>query len=190
MDGAASGAHSAKSDNYMKYADVTYGTSKFRAVRFTSYRSEDICGEAPFNGIQHNNGYSSGEIYWFRFEPLKWKILDYKTSLVMCLNIIDAQPYSEKFHTHTVSGAYSAANTAYADFYGESAIYKWLNEDFYNFAFNAEEKENTALTVNPELLLLHSGGKNFIRYFCFQEMKCSIQITDFRLHSALMTSGE
>ena len=89
--------------DYMKYADFVVAGEKYRAVRFTKYRSYSTCLH-PFPDLQgyvshsahsnqDENGYELNKTYFFKYEPLSWRILDQSTGLVMCENVIDAQAF-------------------------------------------------------------------------------------------------
>ncbi len=140
--------------DYMRYKDVTYNGNKYRAVTFDSYRPS-WTGNTPGaeNSNQDENGYTTGNIYWFRFDPVKWKILDKNTGLVMCASIIDSQPYNNiitKYGTDAHGNdAYwgNSGRTYYACNYAKSSIRQWLNGDFYNTAFTSSEKSKIKTTT-------------------------------------------
>ena len=114
----------------MSYADVSFGGERYRKVSIGSYRPYAL-NSTPLesNSFQKQNGYVTGRSYWFKWEPVTWKVLsmdNYKATLVSS-NILDAQLYSDD---------YEAGNMTWA----ESAIREWLNGSFYQNAFTAEEK--------------------------------------------------
>ncbi len=109
--------------DYMQYADVIYNGNKYRAVYFTQYR-EHYTNGSSFE-LQCNNGYYTNTVYWFKYEPIQWRILDPNEGFVMCEKSIDAQPYN---------------NVAGYNDYATSYIRNWLADDFYNIAFTDEEK--------------------------------------------------
>ena len=129
--------------NWMKYADITYNGVKYRAVFFTQYRPmETIGASSSDNTYQDDNGYTPNNTYYFKYEPLKWRVLDSKTGLVLCENIIDSQAYSNTVYSDDNDDWNNAAHTHYANDYATSSIRKWLNDDFYNTAFSASQKAN------------------------------------------------
>lgn len=74
-----------KQGDWMKYADITLDGEKYRAVRFTAYRP-DFIGDlaSTTNGsysMQDDNGYKLNTVYYFKYEPLKWRVLDPKRVL-------------------------------------------------------------------------------------------------------------
>ena len=132
----------------MKYADFTYNGTKYRAVTFSQYRPRWTSDSSSASKTyQDNNGYTPNNIYYFKYEPLKWRVLDPSTGLVLCESIIDSQAYSntiysygtDPYHNHP---AYwnDAEHTHYANDYATSSIRAWLNDDFYNTAFSSSQK--------------------------------------------------
>lgn len=134
--------------DWMKYADFTYNGIKYRAVTFSQYRP--WCTIYSFSSsytYQDDNGYTPNNIYYFKYEPLKWRVLDPSTGLVLCENIIDSQAYSNTIYFYGTDPYYDqsacwngAEHTHYANDYATSSIRAWLNDDFYNTAFSSSQK--------------------------------------------------
>ena len=140
-------------EDFMWFADVDYQGQKYRAVRIDAYRPGGT--EYALNSkyqdlesfIQADNGYYVGIVYWFRFEPLIWRVLDREAGLVLCETIIDAQPFNNYIaYAEDESGQkdYSIrygdeAHTYYSNNYVKSSIRTWLNQLFYAAAFSSEE---------------------------------------------------
>lgn len=131
---------SAKSGDYMKYADVTLDGEKYRAVYFDEYRPMHTHGAHSSKSYQDNNGYTKGTVYWFKFEPLVWRVLDASSGLMMCESIIDSQPFNNTVYKIGKDYYNSKNGTGYAHDYAESTLRAWLNDDFYNTAFSEKEK--------------------------------------------------
>ena len=135
--------------DWMKYADITLGGEKYRAVRFTQYRPRST--ERSFSSehlLQDDNGYTVNNIYYFKYEPLKWQVLDPKKGLVLSKSIIDSQAYSNTIYDNAGKGyTNDATGENYANDYATSSIRKWLNEDFYNTAFTSAQKQNILPTT-------------------------------------------
>ena len=129
----------------MEYTDVVDSTSgaKYRGVRIYYLRPEYTGNRIGVSSQQNGNGYYSygtSEIFWFKFEPLTWRLLDPNTGYVMCTTAIDSQPY-QNFMLSDAGVVYGDANrTTPANNYAASSIRAWLNDDFYNTAFTAEEQ--------------------------------------------------
>ncbi len=137
--------------DWMKYADVIYGGNKYRAVTFSHYRPVSTYYSFWSNCTnQDNNEYSTNIVYWFKYEPLRWRVLDAGEGLVMCENIIDSQAYSNIIYSKSGSGCYNNSScTTYANNYATSSIREWLNDDFYNISFTNNEKSQIGIkTLN------------------------------------------
>ena len=135
--------------DWMKYADFTYNGTKYRAVTFSQYRPYSTCNPSSTSKTyQDDNGYTPNNIYYFKYEPLKWRVLDPSTGFVLCESIIDAQAYSNTVYGYGtdpyghLADWNDAAHTCYANDYATSSIRAWLNDDFYNIAFSSSQNAN------------------------------------------------
>ena len=129
------------SSDYMLYADFLYGGEKYRAVTFSEYRP-CYTGYTHSDGTyQDDNGYYTGNTYYFKYEPLKWRVLDASTGLVICDSAIDSQPYNN--YILNADGYYwgDSNKKHYASNWEYSSLRKWLNEDFYNTAFSKLQQD-------------------------------------------------
>lgn len=140
--------------DYMRYKDVTYGGNKYRGVVFDSYRPS-CTGDTPTANYsyQDNNGYYTGTVYWFKYDPIQWRVLDPATGLVIAETMIDAQPYNN-YQLHSGRNEYgdnafwgSSSKTYYANNYAYSSIREWLNDDFLNTAFSSSQQSAIEYTV-------------------------------------------
>ncbi len=145
-----------KSD-YMKYADMNYEGKKYRAVTFSRYRSKNSKSDSTaINSNQYENGYLINEIYWFRYEPIKWTVLDAETGLLLCRSVIDSRAFSDTvYEGEKISPVkYAYYNDAelkhYASDYKASSLRKWLTSDFYKGFFSEKEREAIEKPVNSD----------------------------------------
>ena len=144
--------------DFMKYGDVTYGGQRYRKVYFTQYRQ--VWMEKPAsaeNTEQDNNGYYINTAYWFKYEPIKWRVLSNSNDelFLMAENSIDSQAY-HNLPTETT--------------WEQSDIRAWLNNEFLSTAFTVQESASiitnsvcTSLKSTPEkvsLLSLDEVKKN------------------------------
>ena len=139
-----------KSDkDMMRYMDIPYNGDKYRAVWIKKYRP--YCTRytsSALNSEQDNNGYYTDNVYYFKYEPLKWRVLDPSEGFVMCTTAIDAQAYNN-YIIYSDSEYYgSSEKTYYASDWANSSIRAWLNNNFYNTAFAGEEKSQIGTTYN------------------------------------------
>ncbi|MGN0467951.1 MAG: DUF6273 domain-containing protein, partial [Acutalibacteraceae bacterium] len=157
----------AVSGNWMKYADVTYNGNQYRAVRFTKYRPAFTRETNNIkSSYQDENGYYINTTYWFEYEPIKWRVIDSKSGLIMSEVILDSQPYNNSLFGSNKNDNYGYGyrdfrRTVYANNYVLSSIRKWLNEDFYNTAFTMSQKLNINTTD-----LDNSAYPGYSKYNC------------------------
>ena len=137
--------------DFMKYRDVFFNNKKYRGVMFTCYRPIDTGFKLEYTNTvdQYKNGYNKiNTVYWFEYEPIKWRILSSSNGLIMTENIIDSQPYNNFVIGETQDlGIFSnKEKTWYANDYYHSSIRQWLISDFYNASFTFTQKNNIKLT--------------------------------------------
>ncbi len=127
--------------SYMMYCDVKVDGDKYRAVTFTQHRPHGTGYEADAsNSNQDENGYSPDNVYYFKYEPLRWRVLDAAEGLVMCDTVIDSQAYNNFVLYANDRYWGDAAKTYYASDWANSSLRNWLNQDFYNTAFSPAQQ--------------------------------------------------
>ena len=138
----------AESD-YMWYIDLEYNGEKYRGVYINSYRltqttTTNVSSVTSYT-YQDDAGYSLSTAYWFKYEPIKWRIMSEADGKAVILSelILDSQDFNHSVNTRTEEGT-----TIYASNWEYSNIRKWLNDNFYNVAFNELQK---AVIVATEL---------------------------------------
>ena len=158
--------------NFMWYIDIEYVGEKYRGVYFTSYRPEESTRPSS-SSQQDDNGYRTNTIYWFKYEPISWTILNENTAngtaLILCDMIIDAQAYQDEYEYDSSTGKYyntlsGVPNGTYANNYAYSTIRKWLNETFYNTAFSEFQKQIILTTTLDNSATTTSSSTN--QYAC------------------------
>ncbi|MCR5690014.1 MAG: dockerin type I repeat-containing protein [Clostridiales bacterium] len=164
-----------KPEDYMKYKDVLYGGNMYRAVLFSKYRPSATGGIADDNAEydekmgyyddnQAYNGYYVNTIYWFKYDPIVWTVLDPAKGLVVSKTILDSQAYNNTIYAwyEDDEDVYYQDNTLkyYANNYYESSIRKWLNEDFLNSAFSAEQQNMIQVTALDN----SASGSDYSKY--------------------------
>lgn len=132
-------------------------------VYFGKYPQKEIVNEFVINDLNlrgkdrfKKNGteFIKIEDRWFYVEPIKWKVLEENNgeALLVANDILDISLFREEDNN-----------------YKTSFIRNWLNKEFYNKAFNKEEKrkiikfevDNSAKSTNPYGHPKHFGkGKN------------------------------
>ena len=108
--------------------------------------------------FSNNNIIVSGKTYYFKVEPIRWRILSESNgkAFILCDSVIDNQYYRDT----TASSTTIDGQTVYANNYMYSDIRTWLNEQFYNTAFGElqqalilttevdNSKQSTCSTIN------------------------------------------
>jgi len=126
----------------MWYIDIRDETDGYRGVYFTSYRPYYTTTSS--DTYQDDNGYNTSSVYWFKYEPITWRVLDVQSNraFLMADLVLDSQDYHYSTSERTIGGS-----TVYANNYKESHILSWLNDNFYNTAFTAAEKARIQTTT-------------------------------------------
>ncbi|MBQ7597707.1 MAG: hypothetical protein IJU56_03910 [Clostridia bacterium] len=138
-------SYQTESSDFMQFSDFFNNGEKYRAVIITKYRPCGTCYLSnESNTFQDENGYLLNKVYYFKYEPLSWRILDPSKGFIMCESIIDSQAYQNM----NFFGYQSTTTTSstYANDYKTSSVREWLNHDFYETAFNSVQKENISVT--------------------------------------------
>lgn len=150
--------NSAEKAELAKYQDIIYGGSKYRAVLIIKQRPEETGGKSMPGIMQDNNGYLPSNIYFFRFDKIKWVVLDPDAGLVISLDSLDSQPFFLRYISggdNTIS--FNGGTTFVAD-YAASYIREWLNKDFFKTAFYGDlpkgifEKRIVTYGITPDKL--------------------------------------
>ena len=155
--------------DWMRYTEIMYDGNKYRGVKFTRYRpSGSIYTTDSIHDNQGDNGYIKNTVYWFKFEPINWKVLDPSTGLVMCLTIIDSQPYSNTVYRSTNYEYFNdeISLKLIAEFFEAGLTINYNNVVNYNENFKGK---NVVLTGTLEMFtrdeakaLLESFGANVV----------------------------
>jgi hypothetical protein len=129
---------------------VIYGGSKYKRIYFTQYT--DYWGGTttdPGNTYQDDNGYYINTAYWFKYEPLQWRVLSNTNGelFVMADKILDSRAYNQVDTNVT---------------WETCTMRSWLNNDFYNTAFNSSEQARieTSTVVNANNPWYGTSGGN------------------------------
>ena len=140
----------ANKENYMWYMDVEEDGEKYRGVYFEQYRPVAQYGSDASKFYQERYGYVENTVYWFRYDPITWTVIEETSdgkAFIVCDMIIDAQAF-QKDSEELLSDVQCSYNTSdgvpegiYANNYEYSTIRKWLNETFYDTAFNELQKK-------------------------------------------------
>ena len=143
----------------MKYADAEYGGERYRAVLLEAYRpSSALDASSPAAADQDDNGYRTNTVYWFRYEPIRWIVLNGTDGLLLSEAVLDAMPFTDSFYwiDRDFSGdpdygnEFSSAEYVYvpANLWKTSSVRRWLNGRFADGAFTKAEKKELRSTLH------------------------------------------
>lgn len=114
----------AKIEENMWYIDVQFEGAKYRGVYFTDYRCYNVYDSTTAER-QKKNKYLTSTLYWFKWEPIEWIAHETDKGTMLTANLaLDTQVW----------------DTSEDSLYRDSDIRKWLNETFYNTAFDYLDK--------------------------------------------------
>lgn len=139
--------------DFMWYQDVEYSNEKYRGVYFTIYRPEcctyDSTDAACTYHPQEQHGYKTENVYWFKWEDIKWTTLTNLNGdrFVISLKGLDAQCfYHEQSATSRTPYDSSEEKQATTNDWKYSDIRGWLNTTFYSDAFTLNEQKQIKVT--------------------------------------------
>lgn len=149
---------------YMWQKIVIYNGTKYLGVQMNEYRVSGI--DNLYDDIT-DNGYYRLNVYWFKYEPIKWRILttSENSAFIMsdiALDFFSMQPDRKSEIRDELYASYNNSpgvpDGTYANNWEYSFIRGWLNETFYNEVFNKLQKEiikttrldNSARSCNPD----------------------------------------
>ena len=148
---------------YMWQKNVIYNGTKYLGVQMNDYRAS---GVYSLRSYIMKNGYFTFEVYWFKYEPIKWRILTTSgnSAFIMsdiALDSFSIQPDRKSEIRGDLLASYNNStgvpDGTYANNWEYCFLRGWLNETFYNEVFNSLQKEiikttrldNTARSCNP-----------------------------------------
>ena len=131
----------------MTYADIPYNGEVYRRVTINEYRPGNTQESSGAGSYQSDHGYTTGNNYYFRWEPIEWQVLDKESDgvYVMSKTLLDSQAY----HNY-----YEEAVT-----WEKCSLREWLNEDFYTAAFSKNEKAKIILYTHRNDTGYSGGGR-------------------------------
>ena len=148
------------------YKDIEFSENIYRAVYFSEYRPSSLAAlSSEVNSYQDDNGYNTGKVYIFKFEPITWRktaLVDGKT-IIVAEKMLDCKEFNSSTSNKTVNG-----RNIYANNYEQSSIRSWLNTSFYDTAFSESQRtlisetsvSNGAKSTNPDGGEQWNGGAN------------------------------
>ena len=131
----------------MLYKDITYNGNKYRAVKINQYRPYYTGYKSSASHTsQDDNSYYTGNVYYFKYEPLTWRVLDPNEGYVICTKAIDSQAYQNYIYKSGEEYYNSKDCKKFASDWATSSLRDWLNNSFYNTSFSDTEKSYITLS--------------------------------------------
>ena len=144
--------------DFMRYADKEYDGAKYRAVIFDFARPRSTLNSpnAVFSSGNYG-GFEASTVYWFRYDPILWRILDVDKKIIISDIALDAQAFSNCVYKNPdiENSKFSLFGdpdyTNFASLYSSSSLREWLNTSFYDTAFSSgAQKDNVLSSDLPE----------------------------------------
>lgn len=142
--------------DYTWYRDVVLDDATYRGVYFTALRPSWTIDQADDHSEQARNGFEPNHVYWFRFEPILWRVIAREVGQTFLVSdcILDSRTFNDKYVPEPFL---HNSGEGYANNYLLSDIRRWLNEVFLRTAFTTEEQarilpyevDNSAASTNP-----------------------------------------
>lgn len=151
-----------KKDSWYLDVDLNSdGVNDYRGVYYTEFNSRK----------ESESGYEINTVYWFKYEPIIWRILTNADNnfFVLSDKVIDNASYNREFEHETETRTDYQGNTAsvYFNNYKYSEIRSFLNTKFYDTAFTEAEKDRILITeVDNSPSTSTRESKTPSEYFC------------------------
>ena len=159
---------------YMWQKIVIYNGTKYLGVQMNDYRAS---GVYSLRSYIMKNGYFTLEVYWFKYEPIKWKILTTSgnSAFIMSDIALDSFSMQPDRKEENRDGLYASYNNStgvpdgtYANNWEYCFLRQWLNETFYNEVFNDLQKE-IIKTVKLDNSARSSNPNDYPKYYGYGE---------------------
>lgn len=137
--------------NALWYRDIEKDGTAYRGIYFTAYRSMSVHAPGSAESSeQDDNGFSTGAVYWFRFEPVEWQILTRRNgqALLLANLVLDTLPFQYAYEKSAddsgswiVSGREGVPAETPANRYTYSTIRAYLLNEFLGTVFSETERD-------------------------------------------------
>ncbi len=137
--------------SFMWYQDLAHEGEIYRGVYFATYRPYVTTGKT--NSYQDDNGYQTNTTYWFKYEPMKWKIVTEANGVATLVSevLLDSSEYranylfeNGKYYAIDRSGKMivdANGEPVLANDYENSTIRTWLNDNTWDVT-DTENRRN------------------------------------------------
>jgi len=119
-----------KREPFAWYIDIECGRKWYRGVYFDKYRpnSTQNYSAAREKSDVFANGWYIKTVYWFRYEPIEWRVVEenQSTMTLVAMKVLDSQAFNDLDQN--------------GNLYGLSTVRAWLNDHFLHTAFDENER--------------------------------------------------
>ena len=159
---------------YMWQKIVIYNGTKYLGVQMNDYRASGVYALCSYI---MKNGYFTFEVYWFKYEPIKWRILTTSgnSAFIMSDIALDSFSIQPDRKSENRDGLFAEYNNStgvpdgtYANNWEYCFLRQWLNETFYNEVFNDLQKE-IIKTVKLDNSARSSNPNDYPKYYGYGE---------------------
>ena len=159
------------------YIDVIYSGTKYRGFYMKEFRP-GVYGSLGYSYISANH-YTNHQVYWFKVEPIKWRILTTSGNSAYIMSDIALDAFwlePNRREAGFYNGEYgifrgtkeSDVDGTYANNWEYCFLRQWLNETFYNEVFNNLQKE-IIKTVKLDNSARSSNPNDYPKYYGYGE---------------------
>lgn len=134
-----------------------YGEAQYAMIVVKNNYKGSIDGESRFDELSDSDferftGYTVGSVHWFTVEPIVWKVLNTQNGLAVLTTkeLIDCTYYGN-----------NDTNKEYL--WENSHLRNWLNSEFYEKAFNQNEKDMIRTTETDCSYISNPGRLKYSR---------------------------
>ena len=158
--------------NYMWYKDIDINSDGFmdyRGVYLTKYRPTSTSGTAYSTGSGetnsniYQNGYRKETVYWFKYEPIIWDVVDDAGAgdkRIVSRYVLDGQ----NWYINSADRP-DGLDVIYPSNYEHSTIRSWLNNSFYYNVFDIYRQKNNTPNATDNSIT-STGSTNTNNYLC------------------------
>lgn len=166
---------------FMWHQDIIYNNEKYRGVYFNKIRIL-FTNEYEYTAEEEQRLFPNikvGTVYWFKYCPIKWRILNETEDELMLISefILDNMEFYHNEKDRVING-----KIIYPNNWEHSNIRKWLNNNFYNTAFNETEKE----LIKAKLLDNHNSYNSFSSKYLREQKDTLDKVYLLSYHESLM----
>ena len=132
------------------YKDIELDGERYRGIYFREYKPDlaDEYGTSDCFSHQMSLGHTKGNVYWYKWLPIKWRILNEADGLatLICDSIIDSNPFCSERSVFYSKINGKPAREYEPNNYNFCFARKWLNSTFINAVFS-EDEQNILMPV-------------------------------------------